>query len=76
MTAVQEAGRLAVTGRGPVGRTTPAGPGVRRRGPCPALAFTALADMLAAAEAVLAATGSAVALCPVYGLDACEQEAP
>jgi DNA-binding transcriptional ArsR family regulator len=30
----------------------------------------ALADMLTAAEAVLAATGSAVALCPVYGLDA------
>jgi ArsR family transcriptional regulator, cadmium/lead-responsive transcriptional repressor len=30
----------------------------------------ALADMLTAAEAVLAATGSAVALCPVYGLNA------
>jgi ArsR family transcriptional regulator, cadmium/lead-responsive transcriptional repressor len=30
----------------------------------------ALADMLAAAEAVLAATGNAVTLCPVYGLDA------
>jgi DNA-binding transcriptional ArsR family regulator len=30
----------------------------------------ALADMLTAAEAVLAATGNAVALCPVYGLDA------
>jgi ArsR family transcriptional regulator, cadmium/lead-responsive transcriptional repressor len=29
----------------------------------------ALADMLTAAEAVLAATGNAVALCPVYGLD-------
>src|SRR6185437_236645 len=40
------------------------------------LAQPALAEMLAAAEAVLAATGSAVALCPVYGLDACEQEAP
>jgi DNA-binding transcriptional ArsR family regulator len=34
----------------------------------------ALADMLTAAEAVLAATGSAVALCPVYGLDACPPE--
>jgi DNA-binding transcriptional ArsR family regulator len=34
------------------------------------LAQPALADMLAAAEAVLAATGNAVALCPVYGLDA------
>jgi len=40
------------------------------------LAQPALADMLAAAEAVLAATGSAVALCPVCGLDACGQEAP
>jgi hypothetical protein len=30
--------------------------------------------MLTAAEAVLAATGSAVALCPAYGLDACGQE--
>ena len=35
------------------------------------LAQPALADMLAAAEAVLAATGNAVALCPVFGLDAC-----
>ena len=34
------------------------------------LAQPALADMLTAAEAVLAATGNAVALCPVYGLDA------
>jgi ArsR family transcriptional regulator, cadmium/lead-responsive transcriptional repressor len=40
------------------------------------LAQPALADMLADAEAVLAATGSAVALCPVYGLDACRQEPP
>jgi DNA-binding transcriptional ArsR family regulator len=32
------------------------------------LAQPALADLLAAAETVLAATGSAVALCPVYGL--------
>ena len=31
------------------------------------LAQPALADMLAAAETVLAATGNAVALCPVYG---------
>src|ERR1700721_689623 len=35
------------------------------------LAQPALADMLSAAEAVLAATGRAGALCPVYGLDAC-----
>ena len=40
------------------------------------LAQPALGDMLTAAEAVLAATGSAVALCPVYGLDACGQEVP
>jgi len=41
------------------------------------LAQPALADMLAAAEAVLTATGSAVALCPVYGLDTCgEGRAP
>jgi len=33
------------------------------------LAQPALADMLAAAEAVLAATGNAVALCPTYGTD-------
>jgi DNA-binding transcriptional ArsR family regulator len=32
------------------------------------LAQPELADLLAAAETVLAATGSAVALCPVYGL--------
>lgn len=38
------------------------------------LAQPALTQMLAAAETVLAATGNAVALCPVYGLDACEQE--
>jgi ArsR family transcriptional regulator, cadmium/lead-responsive transcriptional repressor len=38
------------------------------------LAQPALADMLAAAEAVLAATGSAVALCPAYGLDSCGLE--
>jgi DNA-binding transcriptional ArsR family regulator len=31
----------------------------------------ALADMLTAAETVLAATGNAVALCPEFGLDAC-----
>src|ERR1700722_4051395 len=40
------------------------------------LAQPALGDMLTAAEAVLAATGSAVALCPVYGLDACGREKP
>ena len=40
------------------------------------LAQPALADMLTAAEAVLAATGSAVALCPVYGIDACEHQTP
>jgi ArsR family transcriptional regulator, cadmium/lead-responsive transcriptional repressor len=34
------------------------------------LAQPALADMLTAAERVLAATGSAVALCPSYGLGA------
>jgi ArsR family transcriptional regulator, cadmium/lead-responsive transcriptional repressor len=33
------------------------------------LAQPALADMLASAEAVLAATGNAVALCPVWGGD-------
>lgn len=33
------------------------------------LAQPALAEMLAAAEAVLAATGNAVALCPVRGTD-------
>jgi len=31
----------------------------------------ALAQMLTAAQTVLAATGNAVALCPDYGLDAC-----
>jgi DNA-binding transcriptional ArsR family regulator len=35
------------------------------------LAQPALADMLAAAEQVLAATGNAVALCAEWGLDAC-----
>jgi ArsR family transcriptional regulator, cadmium/lead-responsive transcriptional repressor len=35
------------------------------------LAAPALADMLTAAETVLAATGNAVALCPEFGLDAC-----
>lgn len=34
-----------------------------------------LADMLAAAEAVLAATGNAVALCPVWGTD-CGKDEP
>lgn len=34
------------------------------------LAQPALADMLTAAETVLAATGNAIALCPIYGLDA------
>jgi DNA-binding transcriptional ArsR family regulator len=34
----------------------------------------ALADMLTAAETVLAATGNAIALCPVYGIDACGRE--
>jgi DNA-binding transcriptional ArsR family regulator len=38
------------------------------------LAQPALADMLTAAEAVLAATGNAIALCPEYGLDACHAE--
>jgi DNA-binding transcriptional ArsR family regulator len=38
------------------------------------LAQPALAEMLTAAETVLAATGNAVALCPAYGLDACGQE--
>ena len=38
------------------------------------LAQPALADMLTAAEAVLAATGNAIALCPDYGLDTCGQE--
>jgi ArsR family transcriptional regulator, cadmium/lead-responsive transcriptional repressor len=38
------------------------------------LAQPALAQMLAAAETVLAATGNAVALSPVYGLDGRGQE--
>jgi DNA-binding transcriptional ArsR family regulator len=38
------------------------------------LAQPALADMLAAAEQVLAATGNAVALCQEWGLDACWPE--
>ena len=38
------------------------------------LAQPALADMLTAAETVLAATGNAIALCPVYGIDACGRE--
>lgn len=36
------------------------------------LAQPALADMLVSAEAVLAATGNAVALCPVWGGDCCD----
>jgi DNA-binding transcriptional ArsR family regulator len=36
------------------------------------LAQPALADMLASAEAVLAATGNAVALCPIWGGDCCD----
>src|SRR6185312_2230766 len=40
------------------------------------LAQPALADMLAAAEAVLAATGNAVALCPVWGTECCDQDRP
>lgn len=35
------------------------------------LAQPALADLLTAAEQVLAATGSAIELCPVYGPGAC-----
>jgi DNA-binding transcriptional ArsR family regulator len=38
------------------------------------LAQPALADMLIAAEQVLAATGNAVALCQEWGLDACWPE--
>ena len=38
------------------------------------LAQPALADMLTSAEAVLAATGNAVELCPVYGTSACRTE--
>jgi DNA-binding transcriptional ArsR family regulator len=33
-----------------------------------------LVEMLAAAEAVLAATGNAVVLCPVCGVDSCRSE--
>ncbi|HXT90465.1 MAG TPA: metalloregulator ArsR/SmtB family transcription factor [Trebonia sp.] len=40
------------------------------------LAQPALAEMLAAAEAVLAATGNAVALCPVWGTDGCGGDEP
>lgn len=40
------------------------------------LAQPALAEMLAAAEAVLAATGNAVALCPAWGADASGPQAP
>ena len=40
------------------------------------LAQPALAEMLAAAETVLAATGNAVALCPVWGTDCCGEEPP
>lgn len=36
----------------------------------------ALADMLAAAETVLTATGNAVALCPVWGTGCCDQDGP
>ena len=36
----------------------------------------ALADMLAAAETVLAATGNAVALCPVWGTGCGDQDGP
>ena len=39
------------------------------------LAQPALIDVLAAAEAVLAATGNAVALCPNYGTDPCHEGA-
>jgi len=38
------------------------------------LAQPALAEMLTAAETVLAATGNAVALCPGWGIDACGGE--
>lgn len=40
------------------------------------LAQPALADMLSAAETVLAATGNAIALCPVWGTECCDQDAP
>jgi DNA-binding transcriptional ArsR family regulator len=38
------------------------------------LAQPALAEVLAAAETVLAATGSAVALCPTWGTESCGPE--
>jgi ArsR family transcriptional regulator, cadmium/lead-responsive transcriptional repressor len=38
------------------------------------LAQPALAGTLTAAEALLAATGNAIALCPEYGPDACHAE--
>lgn len=38
------------------------------------LAQPALIEVLTAAEAVLAATGNAVALCPAYGIDTCGQD--
>ncbi|WP_285487515.1 ArsR/SmtB family transcription factor [Amycolatopsis taiwanensis] len=38
------------------------------------LAQPGVVDVLGAAEAVLAATGNAVALCPVYGVDTCGEE--
>ena len=40
------------------------------------LAQPALADMLAAAETVLAATGNAVALCPAWGTGCCGADEP
>jgi ArsR family transcriptional regulator, cadmium/lead-responsive transcriptional repressor len=40
------------------------------------LAQPALPEMLSAAEAVLAATGDAVALCPVWGGDCCDGNEP
>src|SRR5579859_680491 len=40
------------------------------------LAQPALAEMLAAAQTVLAATGNAVALCPAWGIEACGGEPP
>jgi hypothetical protein len=44
-------------------------PGLRP-GRAPALTWPELIDLLGAAEGVLAATGSAVALCPTYGVPA------
>lgn len=38
------------------------------------LAEPALAEVLVAAERVLAATGNAIALCPVWGTEACNGE--